>query len=217
MNYLTQKPADSTERVILWLLWFIRFDILAGIAWMLIIGNWEAFFINITALGLTFVPAWAANKYKIKLPIDYVFLIGLFIYLSMVLGSVYEAYERFFWWDAVLHTASGIMLSYGVFLAMFILYKNKKIEMSPFLIAVFTFSFGLALGGVWEIFEFSVDSIFGTNMQRNGLQDTMWDLIVDAAGSLVVAWVGYDIIKNNREQGFMYKAIDRCIRTKDRK
>lgn len=182
---------------------------------MLIIGNWEAFFINIVALVLTFAPDFAEYRYKIKLPIDYAFIIVLFIYLSMFIGSVYEAYERLFWWDAILHTTSGIVLSFAAFLILYILYKNNKLKTSPFIIGLFTFSFGLAFGAVWEIFEFSADSLFGTNMQRNGLNDTMWDLIVDAIGSMFVAVIGYDIIKHNKEDGFIYDAINRYIKTND--
>ena len=212
MKYLVTKPTNKTEKVLFWLLWLLRVEILAGIIWMLLIGNWEVFFINIAALFLTFVPAWAANRYKIRLPLDYIFGITLFIYLSMVLGSIYEAYERFFWWDAALQVASGGMLSYAAFLVLYITYQNNKLKISPFLIAVFTFSFGLALGAVWEIFEFGVDSIFGTNMQRSGLQDTMWDLIVDALGSLFVAGISYDIIKHNRQEGFIYNALERYLK-----
>ena len=69
-------------------------------------------------------------------------------------------------------------------------------NLSPVFIAVFAFCFALALGAVWEIYEFTMDSVFGTNMQKymldNGtaligqaaLQDTMKDIIVDAIGAL---------------------------------
>ena len=207
--------AKSKERPIDTLLaqtiWVLRAGIAIGILLMLVIGNWEAFFINILALVLTFAPHFVSRRYGIKLPMDYLFVIVLFIYASMFLGSAIDAYDRFFWWDAVLHIASGVVLSFAAFLVLFTLYRDKKLKASPFIIALFTFSFGLALGGVWEIFEFAVDQIFGTNMQRNGLSDTMWDLIVDAIGSLAIAWVGYDIIKNNRKNGIILDAIERFI------
>ncbi len=217
MRYLSAKPSSGPEKVLFWLLWVLRTSIVAGIFWMLWLGNWEAFFINIIALTLSFAPDIVSYRYKLKLPIDYAFFTVLFIYLSMFLGSAFEAYERFFWWDAMLHFASGIVLSYAAFLVLYVLFRREKMHASPFIIAVFSFSFGLALGGVWEIFEFATDSIFGTNMQRNGLQDTMWDLIVDAIGSLIVAWDGYVIIKYNHENGILYHAINRYMRTNGRK
>jgi hypothetical protein len=205
------KPSTQAERFLSIVLWILRLDILAGIIWMLAIGNWEAFFINILALALTFAPYIVSRRYGIKLPLDFIVVIVAFIYASMFLGSTFGAYERFFWWDAMLHTASGIVLSFIAFLFLFTMYKDGRLKTSPFIIAVFSFSFGLALGGVWEIFEFSVDSIFGTNMQKNGLSDTMWDLIVDALGSLLVAWMGYDTIKHNRKNGILLDAIERYL------
>lgn len=183
---------------------------------MAIVGNWEATGINVVALGLTFAPDFAEHKYKIKLPIDYVFVLVAFIYMSMFLGSVYEAYERIFWWDVMLHITSGIVLSFAAYLILYIMHMNKRLMTTPFLIALLTFSFGLAFGAVWEIFEFTMDSVFATNMQRNGLDDTMWDLIVDGAGALLVALIGYDIIKNKREGGIMHRAIDRFIKSNER-
>lgn len=208
---MSNQKESRMNKYIKWILWFLRFDILAGIIWMLVIGNWEAFFINILALALTFVPHFVTKRYGIKLPLDFVLVIVIFIYLSMFLGSAFDAYDKFFWWDAVLHMASGVVLSFVAFLVLFTMDRDNRLKTTPFTIAVFTFSFGLALGGVWEIFEFAMDSLFGTNMQRNGLSDTMWDLIVDAIGSLAVSWIAYDIIKNNRKNGIMLDAIERYL------
>ena len=50
-------------------------------------------------------------------------------------------------------------------------------------LGAFAFTFALALGNVWEIFEFGMDRLFGLTMQKpmagdpSGLTDTMWDLI----------------------------------------
>ena len=54
----------------------------------------------------------------------------------------------------------------------------------------------MASGAVWEIFEFGMDQIFGLNMQKSGLQDTMFDLIVDALGGLFVSVLVYKYLKN---------------------
>ena len=51
------------------------------------------------------------------------------------------------------------------------------------------------MGGIWEIFEFGMDSFFGLNMQKSGLVDTMWDLVVDTIGALVISLLGYFYLK----------------------
>ena len=63
------------------------------------------------------------------------------------------------------------------------------------MITLFAFSFAVAIGSMWEIFEFSMDSVFGLNMQKSGLVDTMWDIIVNAAGALLASVSGYFYIK----------------------
>lgn len=62
----------------------------------------------------------------------------------------------------------------------------------------FSFCFALALGAFWEIFEFVIDGLFGFSMQKNGLIDTMWDLIVDTLGALIAAVSGYLYIRYRR-------------------
>jgi hypothetical protein len=58
-----------------------------------------------------------------------------------------------------------------------------------------TFALGAAIGGVWEIVEWSSDRAFGSNLSM-GNDDTVGDLISDMLGSvagglLLVAWTKY--------------------------
>ena len=76
--------------------------------------------------------------------------------------------------------------------------------------SIFAFCFALAVGTIWEIYEFACDGLLSLNMQkfaledgtlligREALQDTMEDLIVDAVSALVVVTMGYfSIMKND--------------------
>jgi hypothetical protein len=66
------------------------------------------------------------------------------------------------------------------------------VEISPWIIFLFTLSFA-ALGGViWEIYEFSSDQFFNMTLQGGGNDDTMIDLISDTGGGLIIAlWAGF--------------------------
>ncbi len=48
---------------------------------------------------------------------------------------------------------------------------------------LFVFALGLAVGALWEIFEYTSDGTFGSAL-REGNTDTVGDLIADATGSL---------------------------------
>lgn len=44
------------------------------------------------------------------------------------------------------------------------------VSMSPAFVALFTFCFALTLDVLWEIYEFTVDALFQTNMQKYALE-----------------------------------------------
>ncbi|PIN88939.1 hypothetical protein COU57_06885 [Candidatus Pacearchaeota archaeon CG10_big_fil_rev_8_21_14_0_10_32_14] len=136
--------------------------------------------------------------YKIDLPIEIELIIIIFLYSSIFLGHVRSYYSLFWWWDIVLHTGSGIALGLIGFLIVLSLQRTEKIKAKPSLIAILTFSFALAMGALWEIFEFAMDQILKTGMQRYGLVDTMWDLIVDSLGALLASFVGYFYLKEKK-------------------
>ena len=119
----------------------------------------------------------------------------VFIYATLFLGELNDFYEMFWWWDVVLHTGSAIGFGIIGFTVLVILFKQKKVAATPIVVSVFAFSVALAIGALWEIFEYAVDQTLGTNMQKNGLQDTMWDLIVDSIGAFIAATAGYFYLK----------------------
>ena len=163
----------------------------------LISHNWLGAFVSILTLALTFVPALIEHNYRIYLPVELEFLTVVFVYASMFLGESYRYFSRFWWWDVVLHASSGLAIGMIGFLVLFILYRRHRIAASPLLIAVFAFSFALAIGALWEIFEFTWDQVFGTALQQSGLVDTMSDLIIDATAAGIAALAGYHYLKHH--------------------
>ena len=95
----------------------------------------------------------------------------------------------------MLHTSSGILFGFLGFIILYTLYKRDKLKARPFWIALFACSFALALGALWELFEFGMDQYFPFSMQEDGLVDTMWDLIVDTVGALLISILGYFYIR----------------------
>jgi len=141
----------------------------------------------------------------------------------LFLGETRDYYDRFWWWDIALHATSGSLLGVLGVLLVYVLNEDPKINMrmKPGFVAVFAFTFAMAAGALWEIFEFGMDQLFGMNMQKSGLVDTMTDLIVDAAGALVVSLVGYFYMKRGVRsfvESWIVKFIDnnpRMFRRKD--
>jgi len=153
-----------------------------------------AFLYSVLAFVLMFLPDLIKSRVKISLPIEFDVVLVVFMYASIFLGKVGGAYERFWWWDAALHTSSGFILGFIGFLVLYLNVKRQKIQASRKLIGLTIFCFALAFGAIWEILEFGIDNILNGNLQRGSLRDTMWDLIVDSIGALVMASIGTKLI-----------------------
>lgn len=166
--------------------------------------NYLNFFTALLTLWLTFLPFIIAKKNRVRLPPSFQIVILLFIFAAQYLGEMREYYIKFWWWDLMFHTFSGIILGFTGFLLIYTLNKDENVQvyLSPFFIGLFAFTFALSVGALWEIFEFSMDNIFGLNMQKSGLVDTMWDLIVDGVGGLIAAFSGYFYAKKDEEGTF---------------
>jgi hypothetical protein len=192
---LNWKKLDKVEKINLVVTSVLRVTLLLAIFSSIISLRWTIAFVSIITFFLTFLPKVFEKRYKINIPIELEIVTVLFIYSTLYLGEVGGYYAKFWWWDVILHAGSAMVFGIIGFLILFVLYKGEKIKASPITIAIFSFFFALGIGALWEIFEFGMDQIFGLNMQKSGLIDTMWDLIVDSAGALLVSIAGYFYIK----------------------
>lgn len=158
-------------------------------------------------LGLVvmMLPTFISRKWSIVVPNTIVILYYVFLYCAIYLGEVRNFYYVIPYWDSILHTFSGAMLGALGFILVDLLNKDQKVkvDLSPFFISVFAFSFALAVGALWEVYEFSFDALLGLNMQKHtteagvalvgaeAVSDTMKDIILDALAALVVSILGF--------------------------
>jgi len=168
-------------------------------------------FVSLLVLFITFLPALIQRNYKIHLPVELEFIVVVFVYAAIFLGEARDYYIKIWWWDIVLHALSGIVIAFAGFLVLLILYQQYKIKANPITITIFSFCFALSLGTIWEIIEFGIDTLFGINMQKSGLVDTMWDLIVNAGGALIISFFGYFYIRDKRF-GFVGSVLNRIVK-----
>lgn len=208
---LLGKNASTAERIQRVLSHLLRLLILIGTCAALIQGKWIILFVGTLAFIATLFPAILARNYDLYLPTEFEFFLTVFIYAAIFLGEVKSFYAIFWWWDIALHALSGLALGSVGFLILYTLHREGRLSASPLTISFFTFCFALALGALWEMFEFVMDSLFGLNMQKSGLRDTMWDLIVDAGGAGTLAIFSYVYIKKETREG----VFDRMIRRID--
>lgn len=173
--------------------------LLGELVLVLIDGQWLNAFLILMIMGGTLLPVFLRHKWTIDIPPEFQVLTIAFVFAAVFLGEIQHYYERFWWWDIALHVSSGLLLGILGFLLVYVLNESERVElhMRPRFVAFFAFVFAVAVGSFWEMFEFGMDRMFGTSMQKpmlgdpSGLTDTMWDLIVDAFGALVISALGW--------------------------
>ena len=162
-------------------------------------------------LAVMMIPTVITRHFKLMVPGVMCILYYVFLYCAIFLGEIFSFYYRIPVWDSILHAMSAAMLSTLGFILVDWLNKDEhvKLSMNPLFVSLFAFSFALMIGTLWEIYEFSFDSILGLNMQKARLEDgtplignaaltdTMKDLIIDAIAALAVAVIGF--VTNSRK------------------
>jgi len=132
-----------------------------------------------------------------------------FVFAGLFLGTALDFYALIPIWDKILHFFSGIVLGILGFAIIDLSHRHFKREMSVPLATLFALCFAMAAGKVWEIYEFILDSLLGTNTQRwadnygvpfvgqEALMDTMLDMILNSSGAILIVIWGYHRIKRN--------------------
>jgi len=137
-------------------------------------------------LGLAFAVLIAARLANLPRLYDLAVIVALLFTQG---GEAVNLYDAIAWYDRVVHVVVPLLASQVVYLCL------ARIEVMPdpqqetlphhdagMFIAVF--ALGLAVGALWEIFEYTSDGVFGSALQE-GNTDTVGDLIADATGSLI--------------------------------
>lgn len=181
-------------------------------------GQWINAFLIVTIMAITLLPAVLGHRFRVYIPAEFQILAVIFVFAALFLGEIQSYYTRIWWWDIALHTSSGLLMGLLGFLLVYVLNESENIDihMLPRFVAIFAFLFAVAVGALWEIFEFAMDQFVGTNMQKamlgdpSGLTDTMWDMIVNTLGALAISALGWWYMEQ-RERSFIEVWIRKFI------
>lgn len=213
------QPDPQHRNVYLTLTAVLQVLLVIGLVLFVLRRDWENVFLTATVIALTLAPAFLDRQYRIIVPPEFNCIAAFFVFLSLFLGSATDFYYKYWWWDVVLHTGSGFLLGIIGFVVLFLLNSTDRIPqgMKPGFICFFAVTFAVTLGVLWEIFEFVADQFTTANMQstETGVVDTMQDLMVDTAGAVVVALMGYAYSKSGR-YSFIADGVRSFVRSNPR-
>lgn len=147
-------------------------------------GNYHNVFICVLTLALFNIPMIADRRFNIKLPSAMEMTIICFIFAAEILGEIQSFYTLIPYWDSVLHTINGFLMSAIGFTMIDILNNHPRIHMSmsPFFVAFVAFCFSMTIGVIWEFFEFGMDYFFLTDMQKDALLHSISSVELNPSG-----------------------------------
>lgn len=169
-------------------------------------GNYENAILCILTLVLFMIPTIIDKKLNIKLPSTLEIIILLFIFSAEILGEINEYYLKFENWDTLLHTLNGFLMGAIGFAMIDILNSNNKIHisLSPIFVILVAFCFSMTIGVIWEFFEFGMDYLFLTDMQKDTIISNITSTLLneenfnqpktinfESVGINSKPWVGY--------------------------
>lgn len=176
-----------------------------------LIGNYHAGFTALLMFILTLVPYLVARRMDVQFPWFVYFLIAMALWFHTA-GYVQGFYVTFYpYYDKVAHFVAGTAVALLGFLGVIFIDRCGQMNMRPHFMVAFTVIFGLAMAAAWEIYEFTIDIIFGGNLagkMQAGLADTMVDLIFTLAASFLVGILAFLWFRHHRKEEVMDAVCD---------
>jgi hypothetical protein len=169
--------------------WLMKLILIGSFPYSVYKGDYLYSIAAVVAIALSLTPSIIERNYRVTLPFELDFLITLSIFAHIFFGEQMHFYERFWLWDKILHVYGSAVVSLLAFILVYTFHSTGKLRLTLPFIGLFTVVFTLAVGGIWEIGEFTVDKLLDLNTQR-GLDNTMWDIINNLVGGTLAALLG---------------------------
>lgn len=174
------------------------------------IGANQRFLGDLSMVFVLLIPKILRKIFKIRITDSMELIYVIFMILAQFLGSVVNLYnnDTTWWYDLFTHFLSGVLTTVLALVIMNWLgvYKDKN----KWFNFIFMISFTLMIASLWEFLEFGTDNLLGMNVQHSvetGVRDTMEDMLVAFAGSMIVS-VTYLL---EGKKGFIKKLVSDLI------
>ena len=165
-------------------------------------GAFENVFTCILCLLLFSIPNFISKRFAIQLPVFLQVVIMIFMFSAEILGEVNAYYVRIPLWDTMLHTANGFLMAAIGFSLVDIFNRSERflVKLSPVFVAIVAFCFSMTIGVLWEFFEFGMDMLFHTDMQK--------DFFVSAIHSVALNPNGHNVPVHMEIQSLLVNGED---------
>lgn len=209
MEYKVKKyPLKEMPKghLIFWIL--LRISLIVCIIYSIVQGNYIMMGESIACLCFSHLwdlfQVFGNDSFIVEVPPLSQTMLNLIILAGIPFGSYLGLFDKLWYYDIIMHVLSGVVSAvFGYDFAVIL--QRKKGKCSVILAAMFGLMFAMSIACGWEIYEFLMDYLHGTNLQlssagpetamfdmakyRNeygylGLVDTMTDMINNTIGGL---------------------------------
>lgn len=209
MAYKVKKyPIDTMPKghLIFWII--LRIVLIVCIVYSIIEGDYIMMGESIACLCFTHLwdlfQVFGNGSFIEEVPPLSQTMLNIIICAGIPFGSYLELFDKIWFYDIIMHCLSGMVSAVFAFDFAFIL-QRKKGQCSIILAAMFGLMFAMSIAVGWEIYEFLMDSLHGTNLQLSiagqetagfdlakyhneygylGLVDTMTDMMMNTIGGI---------------------------------
>ena len=193
------------------LAWLLRVVLLVTAIGLAVQGAWLFATFCIASILLVAVPAYRARTSKANLPVELELILLWFLVADNTLGRLVALYTTP-WFDKALHLGNSGFIG---FLVVYVLLFNARVRPSAWFNAVLILLVTLGIGAGWEIVEYGLDAVFHRGAQGSPIMtpidDTMWDLMLDAAGGGMGAVFGSTYIQYSNRSRCRFAAFAHYI------
>lgn len=174
----------------------------------LTVGDWLGVFVVLQAMVVSVIPYLVKRVVAIHVPHFLRIGITLFMFATLILGEIGGFYTTFAWWDLALHAIASAGLALIGFIVLVVSFRQSMLRIHALLSSVLAVSFALALGVMWEVYEFFIDVVFLPDpLMQSSNTDTMTDLVISIVGAVAVAVGAYRYLRW-RERGIVGKILE---------
>lgn len=188
-----QKIISRRSKSVVILYFVLRLIVSALMVLNILQKDYEAAFACGLALVMFLMPPLLEHRLNIDLPNTLEIIVLLFIFAHEILGELGSYYITVPYWDTMLHTTCGFLMAAVGFAMIDILNRSSRIkfDLSPLFCAVAAFCFSMTIGVLWEFFEFGMDVLFATDMQKDTVLHAIHSTYLDpTASNIVVHMIG---------------------------
>lgn len=185
--FIALKMYSREKRPVFVVYLILRLIVVAALVLSCINGDWDNVFICVLVLVLFMLPAFIETNFNIEFPTTLEIIILLFIFAAEILGELSNFYVQYAHWDTLLHTTWGFLCAAVGFSLVDLLNRSEKIkfQLSPAYLAIGAFCFSMTVGVLWEFFEFGMDCLFHTDMQKDTVIHVITSVSLDPTGQTI--------------------------------